>query len=230
MTTIKEKQLHLYEQWKKERNYDDFVYDGILSYEKWDSIIPKIMFLLKETADDFTAIAEKAHDITNGNGTHFWWNICYWKYLIDKLYKNEEAEFIDSSELPEVKYNNNLLDSIAYVNIKKNCDNNPNSNDSVILDYAKSDQLFLVQQIDLIGPDIVFCSNATFNAYKCIYKEPQLEKLNDICYKHGNRLILKFRHPSYFQISGGRETNFNDLKNALSSDGNILKQFNWGKS
>lgn len=228
MENLKEQQTQLYEKWKTQRGYEYFVYDGILNYEKWNSISPKVMFLLKETADDFIMIADEPHNVTTGNGPHFWWNICYWKYLIDKMYKNEEVEFIDQYELPEVRFNNNILDSIAYVNIKKDCENKTQSSDSEIKEFAKSDGPLLVEQIDLINPDIIFCNNVTFVSYKYIYNV-SMEKLNDICYKHKNRLILKYKHPSYFQISGGRETLFNNLKKALSENDSILNQFNWGK-
>lgn len=228
MSTLKENQNALYERWKKEKQYTYFVKDGILNYEKWNSIVPRIMFLLKETSDDFTCIADKSHDITKGNGTHFWWNICYWKYLVEKIFKGEDVVFIKKTELPEIKFNNNMVDSIAYVNIKKNCDNLSNSNDSEIFEYAISDKDLLKQQIEIIDPHVVFCSNITFNAYKYIF-ESQLEKINDICYQHKDRLIIKFYHPSYFQIPGGRKTLFVELHNALIANDSIFKLFKWGK-
>jgi hypothetical protein len=190
---------------------------------------PRILFLLKETADDFTQIAETEIDITKGNGSHFWWNICYWKYLINSISNGEKPEFINQNELPEVKFNNNILDAIAYVNVKKNCENKTKTDDSDILRYAQQDKDLLAEQIDLINPHIVFCSNITFISYQQIY-ENELTQINSICYRHKDRLILHFRHPSYFQISGGRETHFNDLKNALLKNGNVLSQFNWEKN
>lgn len=226
MKNIQEFMERLFDDWKLKRNYENFVYDGVLNYEKWSIVKPRILFLLKETADDFTQIAGNDIDITGGNGTHFWWNICYWKYLVKGLYRGETPEFINKSDLPEVKFNNNKLDSIAYVNVKKNCENKTVTNDGEILDYARNDKAFLVKQIDLIDPNIVFCNNVTFASYKIIY-DNELIQINNICYRHNNRLIIHYKHPSFFQIAGGRETLFYDLKNALSDNGNVLKLFAW---
>jgi hypothetical protein len=225
METLKAKQEELYIKWQGNRNYSNFVKDGILNYERWNSLSPKILFLLKESADHFTNIAGEKINITKGNGTHFWWNICYWKYIINCLYNNIEPLFISTIDLPEVKLNNNILDSIAYVNIKKQCDNLTKSKDNDILNFAQKDKELLLEQIDLINPDVIFCSKVTFKAYKHIY-EGNIEEINRICFKHNGRLVINFFHPSFFQISGGRETIFNSLKEALEKD-NVLNSFNW---
>lgn len=228
MNLIKNKQEELYLKWQNTRNYSYFVKDGILNYEKWNSLSPKILFLLKEAADDFINIAGEKIDITKGNGNHFWWNICYWKYIIEHLYNNVDPIFIARTELPEARLNNNILDSIAYVNIKKQCDNFTRSEDKNILKYAESDGGLLREQIDLICPDIIFCSRTTFKAYQLIYCE-NMETINEICFKHNDRLIINFFHPSYFQITGGRQTLFNKLKNALEN-GNVFNSFKWMKN
>ncbi|WP_143525186.1 hypothetical protein [Labilibacter marinus] len=182
---------------------------------------------MKESADDFTQIAEKDIDITSGNGSHFWWNICYWKYVINSIYNGKRCEFMDKNELPEVKFNQNILDDIAYVNIKKKCDNKTKSNDGEIFSFAIEDKELLIEQIELINPNIVLCNHITFRSYCHLYGD-EIEKLNEVCYKHNDRLILNFRHPSYFQIKGGRKTHFSDLKSALL-DKNALDLFNWTK-
>lgn len=214
----------LYRRWQKSRDYTYFVYDGILNYKSWNEARPKIMFLLKETADDFVEIANNDIDIRSGNGSHFWWNICYWKYIISNLYLGNNVSFIPTIQLPEAQ-NNYMLKDIAYVNIKKQCDNKTKTNDGEILQYALNDKSLLTEQINLINPDVVFCNPITFKAYSAMYKN-EIEELNEICFKHDARLILKFRHPSYFQIAGGRETHFNDLKNAILKI-QLNKNFVW---
>lgn len=221
----KEKQHCLYSIWKSEKGYENFVYDGILNYSIWENYSPKVLFLLKESTNDFKNIAEQKIDIRQGSGKHFWWNICYWKYLIEQLYKNQNPEFINKDKLPEVKYNNHILDSIAYVNIKKKCENNNSSKDKDILQYAINDRRLLVEQINLINPNVIFCSDITFKSYKHLYPD-NLKKINTTCYNHNNRLIIKFRHPGFFQIKGGRERNFYDLKKQLT-ESNIFKNFRW---
>ncbi|MCW3805739.1 hypothetical protein [Plebeiibacterium marinum] len=223
MEDIKTQQEELYQQWEEHAKYEYFVRDGILNYEVWNTTKPKIMFLLKETADDFVNIADNDIDIRNGNGSHFWWNICYWKYVVSNKYINKDIVFIPTRELPEAQ-KDYVLNDIAYVNVKKQCDNKTKTSDSEILEYANRDKQLLVSQIELINPDIVFCNSVTLKVYLIMYGD-QLTKLNDICYKHNNRLILNFRHPSYFQIAGGRQTHFSDLYNAI--DDSVIKQFSW---
>ena len=221
----REKQHSLYSDWINEKKYENFVYDGILNYSIWENYSPKVLFLLKESTNDFKNIAEQKIDIRQGSGNHFWWNICYWKYLIEQLYKNKNPEFINKDNLPEVKYNNHILDSIAYVNIKKNCENKNSSKDKDIFQYAINDKSLLVEQIDLINPNVIFCSDITFKSYKHLYPD-NLKMINTTCYNHNNRLIINFRHPGFFQIEGGRERNFYDLKKQLT-ESNIFTNFRW---
>lgn len=226
MKTTEEKLNELNEKWINERKYDPFVYDGILNFQKWNKSHPKILFLLKETADDFTHIANSKIDIRTGNGPHFWWNIVLWKYAINKIFNNEDASFPNMENIPEVKENNYILDSIAYVNVKKTCDNYTTSSDSDIIGFANHDKDFLIQQINLINPNIIISSKLTFNCYKTIYQiEP--EYITDICYNHNDRLILKYKHPSFFQISGGRETLYYGLCEALKEKNGIMNIFSW---
>ena len=224
MENLKQKQIALYKKWIKKREYSYFTKDGILNYDVWEKTSPKIMFLLKETADDFINIADKDIDIRDGKGNHFWWNITYWKYVINQLYlKNTSFDFIPKEKLPEAS-NSYILNDIAYVNIKKECENKSKSDDTDINKYAQNDKALLKEQIDLISPNIIFCSATTYKAYINLYND--ITKLNNNCFKHNNRLIIKYYHPSYFQIKGGRKTLFNNLKNILLSD-DILGEFKW---
>lgn len=222
-TTISENKLS--DKWQAKRKYSNFVYDGILCKEKWEDESPKIMFLLKESADHFTRISESEIDVRKGNGNHFWWNICYWKYVVKSLSQNIVPYFINADELPESK-NQYKLDSISYVNIKKQCDNKTKSDDREILRYAINDKDFLKEQIDLINPSVVFCSNITFKCYETIYNKLNTS-INDLYFLHNGRLIIKFYHPSYFQIKGGRERLFEILKGKTTDEKvlNILRKF-----
>lgn len=230
--TLEQAQNDLFTTWMTEREYksSSFNLDGILNYKTWESLNPKIMFFLKETADDFLDVRKDPINIRKGNGNHFWWNIVYWKHAINQIYNKNEIDhsLLPFSELHEVKYTNYIIDSIAYVNVKKICENKTSSNDAEILKYAMNDKPFLHEQINLINPDIVFCSKITFKAYKEIFGE-ELEQINSICYKHNNRLILKFVHPSYFQIKGGKGAHFSSLCKSLDGNG-VLSKFNWTKT
>jgi len=223
---IQKRLEELNKKWKTKRDYKSFTNDGVLNYQTWEFQNPKVLFLLKESADGFIEIVGKEHDIRKGNGPHFWWNICYWKYLITNIYLKKNIDFISKLELPEVVCNNYLLDSIAYVNIKKNNEGLTKSNRGDILKYAKQDQDLLKEQIDIICPNVIFCSSDTFEAYRHIYG-PNLLKLNDTCFRHNDRLIIKFYHPSYGFLTGGRKAIYYKLKNSIISDIDLPTQFNW---
>lgn len=206
--------------------YGNFVYDGIINYDEWEKTKPKILFLLKETTNNFKRISEQSIDIREGSGNHFWWNMCYWKYLITQIYNGKSTEFIEQNQLPEVEENNFILDSVAYVNVKKTCENKNQSDDKEIYSYAKNDKDFLTKQIDLINPNVIFCSKITFDAYNFLYPN-KISKISDFCFDHNNRLIIKYKHPGYFQIKGGKETLYSNLKNHLTVPDNVLKEFHW---
>lgn len=226
MENNKQNLASLNQEWKEARPNYYFVNDGILNQEVWNNTRPKIMFLLKESADDFTNIAENnTIDIRKGNGPHFWWNIAYWKFIVNKLHKKENPEYIETSSLPEAG-NQYILNDIAYVNIKKHCENKTSTDDNDIITYAQRDKEYLIQQIDAINPNVIFCNNTTFKAYNILYTK-EIVTLTNICYKHKNRLIINYKHPSYFQIAGGRETLFHSLKNSLTEID--FDNFNWLK-
>lgn len=163
--------------------------------------------------------------IREGKGTHFWWNIAYWKFIENSIYNNTNPDYSTTDKLSEAS-REYILNDIAYVNIKKNCENKTRTNSSDIITYAKNDRQYLIKQIDLINHDVIFCSETTFRAYKILHSEYLLQ-LNTICNRHDNRLIINYKYPSYFQISGGRKTLFNNLKNSLLEID--FKQFNWSK-
>ena len=226
---IQKKLEELNQTWQQERSYRFFTIDGVLNYKNWETQTPKILFLLKESADGFIDIAGRGHNITKGNGPHFWWNICYWKYLINNISTKRNYEFVSKFELPEVKNNNYILDSISYVNIKKNNEGKTKSERNDILKYARQDKYFLKKQLDIIEPNVIFCSQDTFDAYKHIY-DSVLIKINNNCFKHNERLIINFYHPSYGFMKGGREAIYNVLRDNLTFENNLMEQFNWYKN
>lgn len=184
--------------WIKERPHYRFTFDGILNEDKWFKSKSRVMFLLKESADDFCNIRGKApHDITKGKGNSFWYNIVRWWYLIDQLEHGfDNPTFMNITEL---KQKFRLFDMAAYANIKKNNENKSTSNHKNILDYAKRDRDFLKSQIDLINPKYILTNKTTFSSYKHIYANEKLELVENTdkrVYKHKERYIIRFYHPS----------------------------------
>jgi hypothetical protein len=224
-----EKQIeNLFKRWLEERpEYEgkeqEFTYDGISNFELWEKQEPKILFLVKESRQGFHPCLPNQK--VSGK---FGFNIARWKFVIKEFYKNPNTKpfYLEAEDMPD----NN--DDIALVEIKKVNDENSNSNYNEILRYAENDSHFLKEQIELINPNIVFCCY-TIDAYgNCIYGEKE-ETWNELysisepkkckCFKHRNRLIIDFYHPS----SRSDSMELFELLYKLLKEGNVFEKFNW---
>lgn len=181
----------LLDEWSKERpDYKFFVRDGILNETLYKESNPKIAILLKESNDDFVEIAPLTTDGygPNGNSTHFWRNISIYTYIATCAWNNIKPEYDDINDITEIKVN-----SIAYINVKKNAEDKSVSDNNEILDYAKKDQAFLKRQLGIIQPQIVFCGNTK----KCYDFIEDTIFLKHNVYLGENRLVIDYYHPSY---------------------------------
>ena len=83
------------------------------------------------------------------------------------------------------------------------------------MEFAKKDKEFLVQQIDMINPDIIVCGG-TFWPYFEIYNgNTSMEEKSKFLWNHGKRIVIQFKHPGYKLIKGGAKTLYNQLKDIL---------------
>lgn len=181
----------LLQEWKKQRpHYSLFINDGILSMKDFEIQNPKILFLLKESNADFINISPINENSKGygpqGNSNTFWRYMRGYEYVLQCFWRNinfnwEEA--IRVKELPNI--------NTAYVNIKKQCENKSKSNNNEIIKYAKEDKDFLVKQINIIDPDIIYCAG-TFNSYR--YLTSDIIEIKKGVYKTGNRIIVDFYH------------------------------------
>lgn len=196
----------LLNEWRNQRpEYQDFVFDGILNKAIFDESNPKIAILLKESNDDFTQIAPlkvEGYGPT-GNSNLFWRHINIYVFIATCAWNNRESNYMDIKEITEKKVN-----SIAYINIKKNAQSKNVSDQNDILNYAKKDKIYLQRQIDLIGPQVIFCGN-TKRSYDEIEKTKQIS--NNV-YLGNNKIVIDYYHPSY---TIGYENCVKDLTNML---------------
>jgi hypothetical protein len=176
------------DEWKKARNYEPFCEDGLLSVEKWDNSA-HIMFLLKESYDDFYEIHDNGPYGPHGGSTMFWPHMRMETYIIEELVKGRMPEYDKAFTIK-----NEPNDSVAYVNIKKLVEHNKTSDDKVIADYAKKDKEFLLRQINLIAPKIIICSG-TYKFSQSIFDDitPISKNLSRI----NNILLMDYWHLSY---------------------------------
>jgi hypothetical protein len=220
----------LFERWKKARpefkvEGNRFSLDGIMNFDAWIKSKPKILFLLKENhaaEDDW----EPSDGITR-DANIFSLNIVRWRQILIKLSKNpaEEPSF-SNIELPE------SVNDIAIIEVKKLNERKPSSNNADIKKYAIKDRELIKEQFKLINPDIIVCCSTGDYYDEDIYgDEPWIQLLPSPikkcnCYKHGNRLVIDFYHPSYKSEAQSEEL-FETLC-SLIKKGNVFEKFNWG--
>jgi hypothetical protein len=221
----------LFERWKKVRpEYENkiegkrFSPDGIMNYEAWINSVPKILFLLKENhAAD--GVWEPWDGITVANNI-FGLNIARWRQILIELNNNPAKELSFSNiELPKT------IDDIAIIEVKKLNEGKGSSNYYDIRNYAIKDKDFMKEQFKLINPDIIVCcSTGDYYDEDIFEDEPwiqlypsPIQKCN--CYKHGNRLVIDFNHPSYKSEAQSEEL-FETLCR-LIKEGNVFEKFDW---
>ena len=208
-----------------------FVFDGILDKKEWDKQDVNTMFLLRESyeASKWYRIAVDKIDPRKGKNSNFFKNILLYKHAIDRVMTNWDVT-VDS---PDYKLFNEWkdgnLNTIAYFDVKKFLGTST-SNFKDIMNHVRNTKHsngltfkeLLKRHIDLINPEVVYCDDITYFAYKEIFdiksykgngktlfqskliKENILPKL----YKHDykteddkikSRLLVRYYHPSYFK-------------------------------
>jgi hypothetical protein len=202
---ITKKWLKLMGKWKKERpDYKIFCDDGILKY--WANT-SKIMFLLKETYKGFNEIRGSTHYGKGTNSSTFWRRMRMWTYIIDEMIKGNIPSFNDTYNMKE-----EVNDSIAHINLKKNAERKANknmaySNDFDIREYVQRDKDFLLKQIDIINPHIIICCS-TFEFCHFLYANIDKNKIANKLYKVKNIYFIDFGHPSQ---RSSYENNYKEL-------------------
>lgn len=187
----REKQEELNKKWKIARpEYSNFVSDGILNYEKYSNSNPKIMFLLKESNDNFCNIAPLKENENGygpkGNSNTFWRFMRGYEFIIQQIWDGEidyNPAVLKAKEKPNI--------NTAYVNVKKQCQNKPTSAVNNLIEYASNDKDFLKEQIEIIYPDVIFCAG-TINLFKIIFEE--CEPVSEKIYLSENRIIIDYLH------------------------------------
>jgi len=226
----KQKHGQLLDKWKNERpEYGikyPFCQDGPSDWDKYLQEIPKTLFLLKEPRLEYTP---GEPNYIYGQKGH---NMVRWSYLIKQLYQNRGSEIKMPDDWTLKTLSEHRYHHFAEIELKKRNDERSKSSDGDIWTYAKNDAHFLDRQIELIDPQVIVCCG-NFYGYCLIFQNDAgtnqfttLVKNEKQSYKHRNRLIIDFNHPSYSQIRGGNATHIRLLHLALDN-GKVFDQFEW---
>ena len=210
----------LFAEWENDEFHDknSFVTDGIMDFEIWKNRSPKILLLVKEAYTNGTGRMDLADEVAGSAPYRNWWNAARWIYAINELFKNRQQIPPYYELKPNWDEGNELLMSIAIVNIKKSKGVSL-SNYQDLDAYVIHDQSRLRKQIDLINPDIILCGKM-FNYYKFIYSNDKFEKIEETtkCFMHNDRLVIDFWH---FANRGIKQDTYKELCGILHC-GNVF--------
>ena len=204
---------------QEKENQQDMIYDGIVDIDRYLSISPKILWILKEPYDDFDkdgkpcgggwsitkhilACAEKSGDKAP------FAPIAYVTYAVfNNFLKYSEMDYV--SEDPKIWES---LKNIAYINVSK-FPAKTTSDMEIIASYFHKYRDLLNKQIEAINPDIVIAGNILhlfyedFNLTRQDLKSGGIDKTAEFCQKDG-RLFINAYHPSF---RGSKQAYVDDL-------------------
>lgn len=215
----------LFNKWKT--SIDDtnkFVKDGIVDKNEWDSSDKKILFILKEPNDeqdenlngDMDLAFALKKDIKELKKYATWRNVFLWSHGI--LNTNID-NIIDFNEIHK-KLENGNLNHIAVLNLKKTYGTSV-ADMSKIEEIANRDKEFILNEIELINPDIIVTANIMYILEKIIPKDQlntdlHLDEYNDWINEWNigvkSICIIKHYHPQCWNFSD--EKKYNDCCNS----------------
>ncbi len=213
----------LFSEWKgKDKSYKgNFVSDGIIDENTYNTIKPKILFITKEPNDPNIGEWDYRR-LWNYNYNIFEKRISQWTFGI--LYNF--PEFYD--DIFTDKLIAEFLKKIAILNVKKS-GGSGNSKDLEICKHIKENLDLIHKEIDIINPDIILLGineGPCRNAFYPIEKYPNIAWMNRID-TNGNRIgtdftkidkriVINFYHPSAFNLTD--EHLYYTLRDIFSSE------------
>jgi hypothetical protein len=198
--------------------------DGILNLEFYNNSSPKILWILKEPnfGNDYKENhdqddnklddkeAQKLHLKKKEIMTTYYDNIAkgykYWQRtfknilyithgIIEKIYDYWDLSDLEPDAKIEEKY---YINNIAFINVKKAPGSNKASGE-LVLDSYQRHKKFLLKQIEVIDPDIIFnCSSVAQLTIDLLGENNSLNQ--DNCGIFNNKLIINTYHPQQTTI------------------------------
>ena len=195
---------------KTEPPYGGFVRDGIINLENWKKQKVRICFLLNEAGgrfdmehypDGFDLAAEWNE---KGAFSKFMFKLAVWTKAIQDSF----VAPVTYKKSDVAKIRNDLIRSIAVVNIKKS-DGQRRSDFEVLQRFANEDAEEIKRELELVNPNIIICGE-NFKFLRGQRPEEEGAKRNHVFYddeiKHiakftymwGSKLVFSFWTPANF--------------------------------
>ena len=176
----------LFEKWRMKYANEEFAEDGIVNEHLWKTAKTKILFLLKETNDyskDFRVLVNNKP----------WSVIGYWAYGLQNITSSTIAPFSEARKDSNWKCS---CRSSALMNIKKSPGVSAADMD-VIQKAAESDHEFILEEIDIIQPDIIVCCG-TLNVCRLFLPFDSFKSKgpDERCYYYQDAIWIDYCHPS----------------------------------
>lgn len=200
--------------WEKFVNTGEFpIRDGIINYEKYNNSPVKILLILKEgnvDENDKQKNRDLRNEIFEDGHLENALNIPTFRKIIYSVYQIYHPE-TEWSEIPFANENEayDVLKSIAYININKLPGSNISSDEEIETIFIKNKDA-LLEQIQLINPEVIICGNTLkymrdalmeIGWNTTIENKEFIDDNTDAYITKGKGVIINAWHPAYWKIS-----------------------------
>jgi len=180
---------------------DSHIFDGITDFSIYNEITPKILWILKEPNDKNEASWDQ-RTFHKDVSVYPKWRKTY--KLIIKVSYSIFNNINKYEEIPDEYKIRNILNNIAFINIKKKGGHSV-ANDKIIRNTYNRDKKLILEQIELLKPDIIINCSRVWNLF-CDFIMPIKPKTSNNNIFHycfiDNSIIINAYHPNNRKISG----------------------------
>ena len=193
--TMRAEMESLFQEWEaahKQKGYERFIRDGIVSPKDWyGQPTPKICYLLKEARRDVEGY-NLVEDLQASGPWQMWKKVAVWTEAIFQA-------FGDGKEYDQERIQTNIrqnINRIAVINVKKS-NGQSKSDYQELKKYAKEDRVFLRRELDIINPDIIVCGY-TSHCLRVILGDDWKNNKTDMTLfgEWNGKLVIDYYHPA----------------------------------
>lgn len=215
--TRQQKHDVLLDKWEKQYSDSDrkFVRDGVFDWQSWEKASPRILFLLKETPNEYDtkdtwSVMDLWKDYLDGMvNTESKYHkrrfpvalkrMMYWTFAVNNLFSDHlsyyhKIKLLNKNNKHDLYHS--LIKNTSVVNINKNAGSNRTNMEKLKENYNLYKK-FVHNQIDILAPDLVVCGY-TFNIINnSLFGKDKIEYVSDLVYIYNhNTIVVNYWHPS----------------------------------